>query len=92
MAVIAARKLVLLFLLLAVARRTAGQGIIGRTFPCEDPAEDPNPNDNEDNLSCPFLTNDLVCYSRAEMCNGLPFCPGGSDEGLNLFALDCKST
>ena len=87
-----ARKLVLLFLLFAVARRTAGQGISGQTFPCEAAGEDPNPNDPEDNLSCPGLTNDLVCYSRAELCSGIPFCSGGSDEGLNLLALDCKST
>ena len=89
----AARKLVLLFLLFAVARRTAGQGISGIALPCEAPGEDPNPNDPEDNLSCPFTTNALVCYSRAELCNGgTPFCSGGSDEGLNLAALDCKST
>ena len=87
-----ARKVVLLCLLLAVARRTAGQGVIAETFPCEDPAQDPNPNDPRDNLSCPRLTDELVCYSRAELCNGgIPFCPGGSDEGADLIALDCKS-
>ncbi len=48
-----------------------------------------------DNLSCEFLGLDGTgpfCYTRDQLCNndGNPFCLTGSDEGLNIAALDCK--
>ena len=85
------RKIVLLCLLLAIARGVAGQGAIGAVFPCEEPGEDPDVTNPVDNLSCPIVTGDLVCYSTSQLCDGVNFCAGGSDEGNNLVALDCKS-
>ena len=90
-----ARKVTLLCLLLAVVRRTAGQGIIGGSLPCEGPGQNPDPNNDADNLSCPNTDQTILqCYSEAELCNDntMPFCDGGSDEGTNLVALDCKFT
>lgn len=43
-----------------------------------------------DNLSCPRIDEVLECYNRSELCDGTPFCNGGSDEGTNLLALDCE--
>ena len=88
----AGRKFLLIFILSLIARRGSGQGIIGATFPCEDLIPNPNPNDNTDNLSCPNTDQSvLVCYPRSELCNDVQFCAGGSDEGRDLVALDCKS-
>ena len=93
MAWVVARKVTLLCLLLAVVRRTAGQGTIGGSLPCEAAGQDPDANNDADNLSCPNLDpNVLQCYSEAELCNGNNFCNGGSDEGTNLVALECKFT
>ena len=80
-------------LLLAVAQCVAGQGQIGRAFPCQTPGEDPDQNFAEDNLSCPNLDqNQLDCYSRAELCDGDPFCTGSSDEGIDIVALECSKS
>ena len=86
------RKVVLVCLLLAVVQRTLGQRIsTGKDLPCEQPGEDPDPNNDRDNLSCPLLNqNELQCYSRAMLCDGNPDCDGGSDEGTNLAALECS--
>ena len=46
--------------------------------------------DCPDNLSCPRDDGTLQCYSRSQLCNGNQDCVGGSDEGLNLNALDCE--
>ena len=84
------RKVVLVCLLLAVVQRTVGQSlIIGNDLPCEQPGEDPDPNNDRDNLSCPRLDGVLQCYSRDMLCDGVQFCQGGSDEGTNLNALEC---
>ena len=84
------RKVVLFCLLLAVIQRTIGQGLIGVALPCEAPGEDPDPNDPENNFSCPIQDQTILeCYSRAELCNGNPFCMGGSDEGTDLVSLEC---
>lgn len=91
MAWVVARKVTLLCLLLAVVRRAAGQGTIGGSLPCEGPGQNPDPNNDADNLSCPNTDQTILqCYSEAELCNGIPFCNGGSDEGTDLVALDCK--
>ena len=83
-------QLVMLLLLLAVARRVAGQGIIGALFPCEEPGEDPDDTNPVDNFSCPIVTGALVCYNTSQLCDDVDFCAGGSDEGNNLVALECK--
>ena len=84
------RKILLFCLLLAVAQRVAGQGQIGRAFPCQALGEDPDPSFAEDNLSCPNVNADILqCYSRDELCNNVPFCDGSSDEGDNIVALEC---
>ena len=85
------RKVVLVCLLLAVVQRTVGQSFSsGNALPCEQPGEDPDPNHDRDNLSCPLLDpNDLKCYSRDMLCDGNEDCDGGSDEGVNLVALEC---
>ena len=78
-------------LLLAVAQRVAGQGQIGRAFPCQAPGSDPDQNFAEDNLSCPNTDQSILdCYSRTELCNAVEFCDGGSDEGTNIVALECS--
>ena len=85
------RKVVLFCLLLAVVQRALGQGIIGSTLPCEAPGEDPDPNNPEDNLSCPFQDQSIMrCYSRTELCNGAQFCAGSTDEGVNIVSLNCS--
>ena len=86
-------KVVLVYLLLAVVQRTVGQNIfIGNDLPCElsaeDEGEDPDPNNDRDNLSCPRSDNVLQCYSRGMLCDGNQDCTGGSDEGVNT-ALEC---
>ena len=43
-----------------------------------------------DNLSCPRDDGALQCYRRSQLCDGVEFCDDGSDEGLNLNALDCE--
>ena len=85
------RKVVLVCLLLAVVQRTVGQSFsIGNDLPCED-RDDPDPNNDRDNLSCPLLDpNELQCYSRDMLCDGNEDCDGGSDEGTNLVALECS--
>lgn len=84
-------KLVVLYLFLAVAHRVVGQDLqIGNRRPCQDPGFDPDPNNPEDNLSCPLLNPNLLqCYSEAQLCDGDEFCDGGSDEGDNVVALEC---
>lgn len=88
-------KTVLFCLLLAVVQRTVvGQDLrVGNDRPCQAPDIDPDPNSDEDNLSCPHWHLDqsvVQCYPRDELCNANPFCSGGSDEGANLsVALDC---
>ena len=63
-----------------------GQGEIGFLLPC-----------GEDNFSCPRIGNlsqiPLQCYSRAELCDGVEFCNGGSDEGRNatIVSLECEN-
>ena len=61
------------------------EGGIGFDLPC-----------GVDNLSCPRIGNlseiPLRCFRRQELCNGLPFCDGGTDEGLNIVSLECKMT
>ena len=94
------RKVVLICLLLAVVQRTVGQSLtIGNDLPCEEPGEDPDPNHDRDNLSCPLLDpNELQCYSRDMLCDGNEDCcvmatktaMCGSDEGTNLVALECS--
>ena len=86
------RKAVLVCLLLAVVQRTVGQRFsIGNDLPCEEPGEDPDPNNDRDNFSCPLVDpNALQCYSRDMLCDGNEFCDGGSDEGTNLVALECS--
>lgn len=84
------RELVLFCLLLAIAGHAAGQDLLfGNLRPCQDPPADPDPNNPSDNLSCPRLDNILQCFSEAQFCNGVEDCTGGTDEGLNLVALDC---
>ena len=43
-----------------------------------------------DNLSCPRSDGALQCYARSALCDTTRLCAGGSDEGDNLNALDCK--
>ena len=83
--------MVLVCLLLAVVKRTVGQSLsIGNDLPCEQPGEDPDDTHDRDNLSCPLLDpNELACYSRAMLCDGVEDCVGGSDEGTSLIALQC---
>ena len=85
------RKVVLVCLLLAVVQRTVGQNLItGNDLPCQQPGEDPDPNNDRDNLSCPLLDpNELQCYSMTMLCDGNQDCVGGSDEGTDLVALEC---
>ena len=92
------RNVVLVFLLLAVVQRTVSQGSgegsgqsfsNGNDLPCEQPGEDPDPNNDRDNLSCPVLDDELQCYSRGMLCDGNQDCTGGSDEGVNIEALEC---
>ena len=91
MALTLRRKLTLLALLLAVVRRAAGQGAVGVSFPCEAPGEDPDPQFPTDNLSCPIANQAfLECYSRAQLCDGVNDCSGGSDEGATLVSLECS--
>ena len=61
---------------------------IGEADPCASELGVASPSDN---LSCEFvLTGETRCYLRTELCNGSPACsPTGSDEGLNIAALDC---
>jgi hypothetical protein len=84
-------KVVLFCLFLAVVQHAIGQSPIGRVLPCEEPDEDPDPQNPEDNLSCPNAGPfALDCYSRGQLCDGMSDCAGGSDEGINLPALDCS--
>ena len=86
-------KTFLFYVLLAVAQRVAGQGLIGRDFPCEAPGEDPDPNFAEDNLSCRNIDPSILeCYPRAELCNGVAFCSDRSDEGLASQGLECRKS
>ena len=64
----------------AAVRRADGQGSIATFRPC-----------GIDNLSCPNTDPSVLeCYTRNELCNDFDNCDGGSDEGMNLVALDCK--
>ena len=89
-----ARKLLLFAALSIIARRTFAQDLnIGNARPCQQSGADPDPNNAEDNLSCPNVNpNILMCYSRAQLCDGSTFCNGGSDEGANLVALECANS
>ena len=58
---------------------TAYDPEIGSRLPCGD-----------DNLSCPRLDGVLECYNRSMLCDDEVFCMGGSDEGQDLVALNCK--
>lgn len=69
----------LCLLLAAIAMPSLGQGPIGNETPC-----------GEDNLSCPRIDQTLQCYNKTMLCDGTPFCSGGSDEGANLVSLDCE--
>ena len=73
-------------LLLSVITYSNGQAPIAYDDICQTQQGIP------DNLSCPQTdgTTTLICYPRTELCNGDVFCNGGSDEGTNLNALDCK--
>lgn len=80
------RQLVLFLLLLAVAQRALGQGVIGSETPCD---QDPNDGVTE-NLSCPSLDPTVLqCYPPAQLCDGTRLCAGGSDEGANIVSLVC---
>ena len=80
--------LLLLFALQShhVAAQPALEGGIGFELPC-----------GEDNLSCPRIGNlsiiPLQCYNRSQLCDGVMFCDGSSDEGLSttISSLECKS-
>ena len=87
-----ARKVLLFAVLSVVGRRTLAQDqIIGNNRPCEQPANDPDPNNPTDNLSCPNTNpNILQCYRQDQLCDGTQDCPGGSDESVNLVALECS--
>ena len=78
-------KLVDLLVVCALLEVVRGQGRIGFERPC-----------GVDNFSCPRIGNlseiPLRCFRRQELCNGLPFCEGGTDEGLNIVSLECKMT
>lgn len=52
---------------------------IGTYLPC-----------GEDNLACPRADGVMECFNGSMLCDGTPFCAGGSDEGYNLAALNCK--
>ena len=84
------RKVVLFCLLLAVVRRASGQGLIGIALPCQDPNVDPDQDNPRDNFSCPRFDGMLQCYSFDELCDGDAFCASGSDEGMDLIALECS--
>ena len=87
------RKVLVVFcLFLAVVQHAIGQSPIGRALPCQAPDEDPDPQNPEDNLSCPVLDQSiLICYSRNQLCDGVSDCVvGSSDEGENLVSLDCS--
>ena len=86
-----ARKLLLFAALSVVTSRTFAQDLmIGTFLPCDQSGVDPDPNNAEDNFSCPILDqNILQCYSTAQLCDGSRICSGGSDEGDNLVALEC---
>ena len=84
------RNVVLFCLLLAVVRRASGQGLIGIELPCQDPNIDPDPDNFRDNFSCPRLDEALQCYSFDELCDDIALCEGGSDEGMDLVALECS--
>ena len=91
MAQLMQRKVVLFCLLLTVAQRVVGQSSVGVELPCQAPSSDPDPNNPRDNLSCPNTDPSILeCYSRAELCNNVQFCTGGSDEGADLVALECR--
>ena len=82
------RKIVLFNLLLTIVQRATAQGVIGRELPCEAPDRDPDPNNPEDNLSCPF--GDTSCFPMTQLCDGISTCLGSIDEGVNIAPLDCS--
>ena len=73
-------------MLLLLLGAVGGQDPIGSELPC-----------GEDNFSCPRIGNlsqiPLQCYSRQELCNGIEFCDGGSDEGRDdtINSLECET-
>ena len=75
----------LLLLLVLQLHCITSQGPIGFALPC-----------GEDNFSCPRIgdisTIPLMCYTFDELCNGIQFCSGGSDEGnrSTIVSLECK--
>ena len=75
----------LLLLLVLQLHCIIGQGPIGFALPC-----------GEDNFSCPRIGDlsiiPLMCYTFDELCDGVEFCSGGSDEGNRdtIISLECK--